>query len=227
MANYINSEATKKALIMAAGELFTEYGFDAVTTRMIAEKAGGNTGNIHYHFGGKDGLIEAVITFAIAPWLDNPLGQFLDEHRYLLRSRNGQNMLIIKLIDLYWETHFKAKQPNWCCTLIFRLSQSDLPLSRRTFDASIAPVFRAFIEVYQAASGDMDIEHGYNWSLSILAPALLTNVDPFAASRVVAPNRVSDKFVDKLKKFCTQNALASLQFVIRLKENVKIKTEII
>ena len=48
-------------LLDAAEREFAERGFDAATTRAIAERAGLNTGLIGYHFGGKAGLYEALL----------------------------------------------------------------------------------------------------------------------------------------------------------------------
>ena len=51
-----------KALLMDAGEkLFSRYGLDAVTVRQINRTAGQrNTSSLLYHFGSKEGLVEAI-----------------------------------------------------------------------------------------------------------------------------------------------------------------------
>ena len=49
-------EATRLALIEAAIRLFGSQGYDAVSTRQIADAAEANIGSIAYHFGGKPGL---------------------------------------------------------------------------------------------------------------------------------------------------------------------------
>lgn len=48
-------------LLDAAEWEFADRGFEAATTRAIAERAGLNTGLIGYHFGGKAGLYEALL----------------------------------------------------------------------------------------------------------------------------------------------------------------------
>lgn len=50
-----------RRLIEGSGPLFAEQGFDAVSTRQIAQTAGVNLSAITYHFGGKERLYEAVI----------------------------------------------------------------------------------------------------------------------------------------------------------------------
>lgn len=54
------SEETRRRLVAAGLELFGRHGFDAVTTRRLAEAAGVNQAAIPYHFGGKQGVYLAV-----------------------------------------------------------------------------------------------------------------------------------------------------------------------
>ncbi|MCD2173761.1 CerR family C-terminal domain-containing protein [Rhizobium sp. C4] len=56
-------EATRVALIEAALKLFGAHGYDAVSTRQIADAAEANIGSIAYHFGGKPGLRMACAEF--------------------------------------------------------------------------------------------------------------------------------------------------------------------
>ncbi len=48
-------------ILDAADELFGQIGFDATTTREIAERAGVNKALIHYHYSTKDGLLERLL----------------------------------------------------------------------------------------------------------------------------------------------------------------------
>ena len=58
-----NAEDRKNALIMAAMDIFGEYGLKGATVRMIASKAQSNVASIPYYFGGKDGLYTALIHY--------------------------------------------------------------------------------------------------------------------------------------------------------------------
>jgi len=53
--------ASERALIDAATFLLAERGPNAVTVRMIAERAGVNHGLVHHYFGSKQGLVRAVM----------------------------------------------------------------------------------------------------------------------------------------------------------------------
>lgn len=55
------SEAAREALVVAAEELFAVNGFRGTSDRQIVLKAGqGNNSAIAYHFGSRDGLIDAI-----------------------------------------------------------------------------------------------------------------------------------------------------------------------
>lgn len=53
--------SARDKILEAADELFGRDGFDATTTREIAELSGVNKALIHYHFKSKDLLLEAVL----------------------------------------------------------------------------------------------------------------------------------------------------------------------
>ena len=70
--------ATQVALIESAERLFAEAGVDAISTRQIGAAIGSlNTNVVAYHFGSKDGLIEAVFRHRLAI-IDRRRGELLD-----------------------------------------------------------------------------------------------------------------------------------------------------
>jgi len=54
-------EETKARILDATDQLFGELGFDATSTRDIAERSGVNKALIHYHFGTKDDLLAVLL----------------------------------------------------------------------------------------------------------------------------------------------------------------------
>lgn len=57
-----NTEATREALMNAATELFARRGYDGTRVDQIAERAGVNKAMISYHFGGKKGLYNEILS---------------------------------------------------------------------------------------------------------------------------------------------------------------------
>ena len=55
------SQATRERLLKAAERLFLAYGYDGTSARMITAEARANLAAINYHFGGKEGLFQAML----------------------------------------------------------------------------------------------------------------------------------------------------------------------
>jgi TetR/AcrR family transcriptional regulator len=60
-AEGVRPAETRAKILAATDHLFGDLGFDATTTRDIAERSGVNKALIHYHFGSKDELLAALL----------------------------------------------------------------------------------------------------------------------------------------------------------------------
>jgi len=72
----LNSRArgaeTRARLLNAAAELVAENGWDNVTTRQIARRAGVNQGLLHYHFETRERLLQAAFEAAVRETFSAP-----------------------------------------------------------------------------------------------------------------------------------------------------------
>src|SRR3972149_7869691 len=57
----------REALLEVAGELFSERGVNEVSLRELARAAGVTPAMVHYYFGDKQGLYEALLARALSP----------------------------------------------------------------------------------------------------------------------------------------------------------------
>ena len=64
-------DATRNKISQAAVELVAELGWDAVTTRAVAARAGVNPALVHYHFGSMEALLRGAVVAA----LEQEIGQ--------------------------------------------------------------------------------------------------------------------------------------------------------
>ncbi len=55
-------ESMKARILKVARQIFGDYGYHGTTTRMIAKEVGIDISTLHYHWGGKKDLYEAVVT---------------------------------------------------------------------------------------------------------------------------------------------------------------------
>lgn len=211
MATYSTSEITKQRLIMAAGELFAQNGIKAVTVRAIAKKAGENLGLIKYHFGGKAGLLDAVVDFATMIWQSDPLGKYLAENERLFESVEGQERLVGGLIALFFDTIFAKGRPVWCGVLMSQILQHDLPASNKVFDSCAMTVQNAFFSVFKRITGDEDMENSLCWILIVTAPAHILSIVPSTLKKIHKSKTTPDSLVMKLRDMTIRSALANLR----------------
>jgi AcrR family transcriptional regulator len=57
----VKGQATRERIISAARDVLMEHGHAGTTTRAVADAAGVNLSQVHYHFGGRQGLLIAVL----------------------------------------------------------------------------------------------------------------------------------------------------------------------
>lgn len=97
------SERTRSHILETARLLFNERGTAAVSTNLIAAKAGMSPGNLYYHFADKRAIIRALQAQIVARQEDllHPDGQ-----RSLARLRE----LLVRVMALAWDYRFFERE---------------------------------------------------------------------------------------------------------------------
>lgn len=102
-------DATRIALIEAAESLFAEAGVEGVSTRQIGAAIGSsNTNVVAYHFGSKDGLIDAVFRYRL-PYMDRRRRELLDEADAAGASRDIRQLVHILALPLYEQVNARGR----------------------------------------------------------------------------------------------------------------------
>ena len=143
---------TKTRILDAAEQNFAEHGFKAASLRTIIADAGVNLAAVHYHFGSKEALIEAVFARRIQP-LNRERLELLDE---LERGVRGEKLPLERVIQAFLTPALHlARDP-----------QKGGPVAMRLFGRTIAEpseelqgllktqfahVFQRFIKAFQRA----------------------------------------------------------------------------
>ena len=83
-------------ILRSAEKLFAEHGLEAVSTRMISREAGQkNHSALQYHFGSKEGLIEAILNYRITPINEERL------RRLELLKNKGEVISVKNLVEIF------------------------------------------------------------------------------------------------------------------------------
>lgn len=88
--------ATRQALVSTALKLFGQHGYDAVSTRQIADHAAANIGSIAYHYNGKPGLRIACAEYVIEATMESFGPEFIRP----LPAGLGPDTAVDMLVDM-------------------------------------------------------------------------------------------------------------------------------
>lgn len=106
------AESVREALLAAGTELFAEHGFEGVRVEAVARRAGVNKAMINYHFGGKRGLYEAILT--------STFEEIVARVARLRDSRRPAPELLGELFSLFAEMA-TVRRPNFPALLLREL----------------------------------------------------------------------------------------------------------
>jgi AcrR family transcriptional regulator len=143
-----NPDKARELLLQAAIQLFAESGFDGVTVRDIAQKAGVNFSMISYHFGGKEGLYRACIEEfgrTRVELSEGLIGPFSSREEFVEKLH-----LIIRHV-----LEEMGKEPE-LLRILSREIEAGLPIASEVFEATFLKLFASIVEFYSRAQ-----EQGY------------------------------------------------------------------
>lgn len=170
MTTYSSSEQTRQALINAAGELAAELGFGNVSTRAIAKAAGENVGSIHYHFGGKEKLFEAVLMEATRDMRDNSFSTLLSKMEPFLDTPEGQARAIRAMVHKKIRVIFDPEKPTWHCRVIYQTLRTKGSLREILLRTSLGPALEADEKLFVRLRPRMSPEKRFLHSLVMGTP---------------------------------------------------------
>ena len=170
MVGYANSEKTRKALIDAAGELVAEKGFDNVTTRAIAEKAGENIGSLHYHFGSKNELFQAVLEEATKTVRNNSFETLLENYPSILETPLGQARALRIVVHSKIVSLFQSDYPRWYCRVVFQVYRGKGPMREWLFKKILRPWLETVEAIFHSISPDLSKEELFSHAFLLVTP---------------------------------------------------------
>ena len=121
-------QTTEQAVRAAALELFTEQGFDATTTKQIAERAGVSHGTVFVVAATKEALLVKV--------LEEQLRQVVASRAESLPSRGGPRARILYLFDGLFD--FYAASPELSRAFLKHIIFFTEPVAQAQYDEHVA-----------------------------------------------------------------------------------------
>lgn len=147
-------EGTRQALIRAGLDLFGRNGFDATSTREIAQAAGVNSAGIAYHFGGKDGLRQACAEAIIARMQGVLAGGAPAVSMALeVTDRDAATEQLLALIGRVVTFLTTVPESEVVARFVMREMLTPSPAFEALYGGLFEPVHRRVCQVWAAATG--------------------------------------------------------------------------
>ena len=163
MGAYSTSDRTRQALIDAAGHLLAERGISEVSTRAIADRAGENLGTIHYHFGGKEGLLKEMLRYACHAEAGPTLPEALKECEHDLDRPQGQILAVHRVVQHFMSVIFSPTRPGWCARVLYQMAQHRGPLRVFLREQVVDPHFEAITRLVLRIRPEWTAYEVYVW----------------------------------------------------------------
>ncbi|MEL6429177.1 MAG: TetR/AcrR family transcriptional regulator [Planctomycetota bacterium] len=120
-----DASRTKRRIAETAARLFAERGFTATSIREVLDAAGVSAPTLYYHFGSKDGLIEAIVVESLETFVSD------------VADVEGSGRIEEALVELTLRVfRFGAERPE-AARLIAMLDSTPLPAALRERTAAL------------------------------------------------------------------------------------------
>lgn len=157
-------------MLMAALDLFGRHGYEATTTRMVAQQAGMNLGAIPYYFGSKDDLYAQSASW-LAAYIADRMREPLARLQVDTTSEDDPEVLVAHLVT-FMQAHARAllhdaAPPSWVQFFMRAQTERDAAFEA-LFGQVIAPSHDTVCTVLGKAMG-LPAEHLRTRTLAYLA----------------------------------------------------------
>jgi len=182
---------TRNAILDAAEQLFAEHGFEATTTRMLAQASNTNLAMISYHFGGKEKLMEALLR-----------RRMQDTGTALQQAMDAPNISATEKMKLIADAYLeKVVRKDRCITRIMsrELSLDSRPASMEVASNVIMENRRRIAEVIRQgiATGEFRKVDPEMCTHMLMGAIMQYNMSPYLSIRLMEGDPETDSHTDE------------------------------
>lgn len=200
-------QSTREQILDVAERLFAEGGFGATSMRAITNEAGVNLAAVNYHFGSKDGLVQAIFERRLRPMNEERLRRL----RALERDHDGA-IPLDRLVGAFVAPALELSRDGAGGGARFiRLLGRSYTEPSETLQDSVRGMYREVIErfkpAFAASLPGLDHEELY-WRMHFLVGTLAycmsgSNMMRLIATSHLAGDRGHEQLVQRLTAFVT------------------------
>ena len=212
----MSSPDTKTRILDTAESLFAAQGFAATSLRAITASAQVNLAAVHYHFGSKDALLEAVFARRLVPMNEERLRRL-----HALEGQHGRGRVPLdQLIEAFLGpalelSRDQARGGSRFVQLLGRSYTEPAPRLQEAVRSMYRKVIEYFKPAFQAVLPQLPDDELY-WRLHFLVGVLAYCMSGSDMMRLIASCRMSDPLnVDALTKRLTAFLTAGMEAPMR------------
>lgn len=189
--NVIN---TRELLVISAGELFAEHGYDGVSTRMIVESAEVKLSAIHYHFGSKKNLYIESFTYAHERGKPTNFADVITENPALTETALGQAEIIRKTVFRTINDYFKPERPKWETMMLIRELASPTSAQSILTEKIFKPDVESACAFYKMIRPEASDEQAAAWSDLLFSHVLFYSMAKKPIELIRGDNALNPEF---------------------------------
>ena|SRR5438067_3427201 len=190
--------ATKSRILDAAEALFMEHGFEATSLRQITAAANVNLAAVHYHFGSKEELFEAVLRRRLDPMNQERLALLTRfEHESAPKPLSCEKILAAMFIPALRLARDPARGGKNFLRLLGRAYADPAPFIRRFLSEQYAMMIARFKAAFGRALPQLPKKE-LSWRLHFVMGALsftLAGTDALKLIAALSQGRTNDEML--------------------------------
>lgn len=167
------ASTTKEALLLAAGELFAEYGVEGTSIRAIAEKCQANIAAVNYHFGSKENLHLALVRYVLEKIRCRRAEELLQCKDDWMHNPLKCAEAIFQVVEEHCQQYFSSLHPNWYGRLFMRILLQPTPAISEVMKETVIPQYYSVRDVIRCCRPEMKVNEAELWTDSLMSQ--LTN----------------------------------------------------
>lgn len=201
-------QGAKLAILLAAGELFADFGIDATSVRTIAEKAKVNIAAINYYFGSKENLHTEVLRYVMTETKGARPEEFIEDPR--LKTPEGAAHILRDMIYTWIKSFYFSDQPAWCGRVIIRSFLKPTPSLYEVIDQLFLPDHESLKRVFHVACPHLSDLQARLWAFSIIGQISFFEFCRIPVLRLLKRDEYEPCFLLEAAEHIAQNAIRAL-----------------
>jgi len=162
------STKTEDAFLNSAERIFAVYGYEGTTVRAIAEDAGVQLGALHYYWGSKECMFQAVLERRLRPVAE----QRIERLDSTLVASDGAPT-VAQILDAYYAPMIAlAERDELFLKFVFRTLTDPAPEVRRAYGHLTLEAGFRFVRLLRKACAHLD-EVTFFWRLSSILGGMM------------------------------------------------------